>query len=147
MKLCSASFGVETAKRDQSAHGSAEAVEGLGSSVSRSRCERFRDIILSKLEQGLDAQRICLNLVQEHGSDEKYGSVHRFVKSLGIWYAVSPGAFSQGGKYRQQQPVDADGNFEPQGKLCLTQPRAADAAPVAAMTRQPGLPSQGAIPS
>ncbi|WP_373649633.1 hypothetical protein [Schlesneria sp. DSM 10557] len=101
---------------------------------------------MSKLEQGLDAQQICLNLVQEHGSDEKYGSVRRFVKSLGIWYAVSPGAFSQGGKYRQLPPVDADGNFEPQGKLCLIQPRAADAAPVAAMTRQPGLPSQGAIP-
>ena len=51
--------------------------------VSRSRCERFREVILSKLEQGLDSRRIYQDLVEEHGFREKYWSVHRFVKSLG----------------------------------------------------------------
>jgi transposase len=63
--------------------GSAEAVEGNVASVSRSRCEPFRAVILSKLEQGLDSQRIYQDLVEEHGFDEKYWSVRRFVKSLG----------------------------------------------------------------
>ena len=51
--------------------------------VSRSRCERFRAVILSKLEQGLDSQRIYQDLVEEHGFAGKYWSVRRFVKSLG----------------------------------------------------------------
>ena len=41
-------------------------------------------MILSKLEQGLDSQRIFQDLVEEHGFKEKYWSVHRFVKSLGV---------------------------------------------------------------
>lgn len=52
--------------------------------VSRSRCEPFREVILSKLAQGLDSQRIFQDLVEEHGFGEKYWSVHRFVKSLGV---------------------------------------------------------------
>lgn len=63
--------------------GSSESPEGVVPSVSRSRCERFRDVIVSKLEQGLDAQRIYQDLVEEYGFDEKYWSVRRFVKSLG----------------------------------------------------------------
>ena len=55
----------------------------IATPVSRSRCERFREVILSKLEQGLDSQRIYQDLVEEHGFEEKYWSVHRFVKSLG----------------------------------------------------------------
>ena len=51
---------------------------------SRSRCEPFREVILSKLAQGLDSQRIFQDLVEEHGFGEKYWSVHRFVKSLGV---------------------------------------------------------------
>lgn len=63
--------------------GSAESLEATEPPVSRSRCERFREVILSKLEQGLDSQRIYQDLVDEHGFDEKYWSVRRFVKSLG----------------------------------------------------------------
>jgi transposase len=51
--------------------------------VSRSRCAPYREIILAKLDQGLDSQRIYQDLCEEHGFAEKYWSVHRFVKSLG----------------------------------------------------------------
>lgn len=50
---------------------------------SRSRCEPFRAIILAKLEQGLDSQRIFQDLIQEHGFEDKYWSVNRFIRSLG----------------------------------------------------------------
>ncbi len=63
--------------------GSEVASTSGGRPVSRSRCERFREVILSKLEQGLDSQRIYQDLVEEHGFEDKYWSVHRFVKSLG----------------------------------------------------------------
>lgn len=52
---------------------------------SRSRCEPFREVILAKLELGLDCQRIYQDLVAEHGFQDKYWSVHRFVQSLGRW--------------------------------------------------------------
>jgi len=68
--------------------GSAEVLEPTAAPVSRSRCERFREVILSKLEQGLDSQRIYQDLVEEHGFDEKYWSVRRFVKSLGTSSAL-----------------------------------------------------------
>jgi transposase len=48
-----------------------------------SRCEPFRDIILTKLEQGLTAQRIYQDLVGEHGFGGKYSSVRRFARHLG----------------------------------------------------------------
>ena len=51
--------------------------------VSRSRCEPYRDVILAKLELGLDCQRIHQDLVSEHGFQDKYWSVHRFVQQLG----------------------------------------------------------------
>jgi len=43
--------------------------------VSASLCEPFRDVILSKLEQGLDNQRIFQDLVLEYGFSHKYWSV------------------------------------------------------------------------
>lgn len=51
--------------------------------TSRSRCEPYRDVILAKLDQGLDCQRIHQDLVSEHGFQDKYWSVHRFVQQLG----------------------------------------------------------------
>ena len=42
--------------------GSAEAIDATVVPVSRSRCERFREVILSKREQGLDSQRIYQDL-------------------------------------------------------------------------------------
>jgi len=49
---------------------------------SRSRCQPFRRVILDKLEQGLSAQRIFQDLVDEHGFDAEYHSVRRFVAKL-----------------------------------------------------------------
>ena len=68
--------------------GAAEPEREIVGPVSRSRCERFREVILSKLEQGLDSQRIYQDLVEEHGFDEKYWSVRRFVKRLGTSSAL-----------------------------------------------------------
>lgn len=49
---------------------------------TRSRCEPYRTVIVSKLEQGLSAQRIFQDLVSDHGFDDKYHSVRRFVGKL-----------------------------------------------------------------
>ena len=79
----SAPTGSEGANDTKAPTGSPEDEEAVVTAVSRSRCERFREVILSKLEQGLDSQRIYQDLIDEHGFDEKYWSVRRFVKSLG----------------------------------------------------------------
>ena len=50
---------------------------------SRSECERFRPLIIEKLEEGLTAQRIFQDLQEEHGFSGKYSSVRRFVHKLG----------------------------------------------------------------
>jgi transposase len=47
-----------------------------------SLCEPWRDIIVTKLESGLTAQRIYQDLVSEHGFAGKYSSVRRFVRCL-----------------------------------------------------------------
>jgi hypothetical protein len=44
-------------------------------------------VILQKLEQGLSAQRIWQEVVEEHGFGGRYASVKRFVRRLG---KVSP---------------------------------------------------------
>ena len=49
---------------------------------SRSKCAKFHDLIVAKLEQGLTSQRIHQDLVREHGFDDKYHSVRRYVNSL-----------------------------------------------------------------
>jgi transposase len=53
-----------------------------GEETTRSRCEPFREIIQSKLEQGLSAQRIWQDLRDEHGFADGYQSVQRFVQHL-----------------------------------------------------------------
>jgi transposase len=50
---------------------------------SRSRCAAYHDLILAKLESGLDAQRIYQDLVRDHGFQDKYHSVRRYVHWLG----------------------------------------------------------------
>ena len=50
--------------------------------VSRSVCEPYHDEIVRKLEQGLTAQRIWQDLVDEYGFDAKYHSVRRYVAKL-----------------------------------------------------------------
>ncbi len=52
--------------------------------ASRSCCERYRPLILSKLEQGLSGQRIWQDLVAEAGAGISYYSVRRFLRRLGI---------------------------------------------------------------
>lgn len=59
----------------------AKAPTGSGA-VGRSRCEPFRESILAKLDQGLSAQRIYQDLVDEHGFDAQYHSVRRYVAKL-----------------------------------------------------------------
>ncbi|MEN6424139.1 MAG: IS21 family transposase [Phycisphaerales bacterium] len=49
----------------------------------RSACEPYRELVLAKLEQGLSAQRIFQDLVDEHGFKAAYDSVKRFARSLG----------------------------------------------------------------
>ena len=49
---------------------------------SRSQCAKYRDLILSKIEQGLSAQRIYQDLVADHGFTAKYHSVRRYVGNL-----------------------------------------------------------------
>jgi transposase len=49
---------------------------------SRSCCEPFREVIEAKLDQGLSAQRIFQDLVDQHDFSAKYHSVRRFVASL-----------------------------------------------------------------
>ena len=76
--------GLEGSNDTKAPTGSDDVREGAGGPApSRSRCERFREVILSKLEQGLDAQRIYQDLQEEYGFEGQYWSVRRFVKSLG----------------------------------------------------------------
>ncbi len=48
----------------------------LEKECGRSACEPYRQVILEKVEQGLSAQRIYQDLVQE-GSGHEYHSVRR----------------------------------------------------------------------
>lgn len=78
-----APLGSEDSKPAKAPPGSCDVAGGTGSSSlpgSRSACEPFREVILSKLEQGLTAQRIYQDLVSEHGFEAKYHSVRRFVR-------------------------------------------------------------------
>ncbi len=75
--------GSETPNDTKAPTGSEVSEKGIGIGLSRSSCERFREVILSKLEQGLDAQRIYQDLIEEYGFEGKYWSVRRFVKRLG----------------------------------------------------------------
>jgi len=57
-----------------------------GGSAKRGRqshCESYQGIILEKLEQQLNAQRIYQDLIGEHGFTGSYDSVKRFVRRLG----------------------------------------------------------------
>jgi transposase len=52
------------------------------SAGQRSRCEPYRAVILTKLEQGLSAQRLWQDLRSEQGFSDSYQSVQRFVRKL-----------------------------------------------------------------
>jgi transposase len=53
-----------------------------GGSGRTSECERWRDIIQSKCDLGLSAQRIYQDLTTEHSFNGSYFSVRRFVRRL-----------------------------------------------------------------
>jgi transposase len=57
-------------------------------SAGRSGCERYRPLILAKLELGLSAQRIWQDLEAEHQAAVSYYSVRRFVRQLGSGAAL-----------------------------------------------------------
>lgn len=76
--------GSEGSNDTKAPTGSDEPLKRTTVGLSRSCCEPFRDVVLSKLEQGLDAQRIYQDLVEEYRFEGKYWSVRRFVKRLGM---------------------------------------------------------------
>jgi transposase len=49
-----------------------------------SQCAAYHEQIVAKLEQGLSAQRIWQDLVNEHGFRHRYHSVRRYVAKLGV---------------------------------------------------------------
>jgi transposase len=55
---------------------------GSGPPGRLSHCRTYRDIILKKLDKGLQSVRIHQDLVGEHGFTGSYSSVKRFVRSL-----------------------------------------------------------------
>jgi len=72
-------------KLSNDAKASIESADSNGAKAptgSRSQCEPFREQIIQKLNQGLSAQRIFQDLVEEHGFTAKYHSVRRFVSRL-----------------------------------------------------------------
>jgi transposase len=75
--------GCEDSNSTEAPTGSDTEVPPTQNATSRSLCEPFREIILAKLDQGLDSQRIYQDLIQEHGFKHKYWSVNRFIRSLG----------------------------------------------------------------
>lgn len=56
--------------------------EPTSAASSRSKCCEYRDEIIRKLEQGITAQRIWQDLVDEFGFCAKYHSVRRYVAKL-----------------------------------------------------------------
>jgi len=73
---------VETCSPGIPAH-SLSTPDGAGTPAgSRSECEPYRDEIVRKLEQGLTAQRIWQDLIDEFGFAAKYQSVRRYVARL-----------------------------------------------------------------
>ena len=65
-----------------SVQGAVPTPSAAATSQSGSQCAPFRELILVKLEQGLCAQRIWQDLVDEHGFPHQYHSVRRFVSKL-----------------------------------------------------------------
>jgi len=53
-----------------------------GSAGRQSHCAPHQEVILGKLEQGLSAQRIWQDLVEDHHFTDGYQSVQRFVRRL-----------------------------------------------------------------
>ena len=74
--------GVKTCSPSITAHSSSTPGGDEAPAGSRSECEPHRDEIVRKLEQGLTAQRIWQDLIDEYGFAAKYHSVRRYVVRL-----------------------------------------------------------------
>ena len=74
--------GVLERDKRSSVQGEVPAPSTNAASESGSQCAPFRELILVKVEQGLSAQRIWQDLVDEHGFPQQYHSVRRFVSKL-----------------------------------------------------------------
>lgn len=79
----SAPTGSEQPKDTKALTGSGELTADVSNPKSASQCAQFHELILVKLEQGLDATRIYQDLRNDHGFSSKYHSVRRYVAKLG----------------------------------------------------------------
>lgn len=66
----------------------AKATPGSQRGGQPSQCEPFRQIILEKIEQGLEGVRIWQDLRADHGFCASYSSVKRFLRALNISEAL-----------------------------------------------------------
>jgi hypothetical protein len=55
-----------------------------GRTGPKSLCEQYREVITSKLDQGLSSVRIHQDLRSEHSFPRSYHSVRRFIEHLGV---------------------------------------------------------------
>lgn len=88
------------------------AISTAGSAGRRSAAAAYRDVIAGKLDQGLTAQRIFQDLVEEFGYAYSYESVKRFVRGLnrprrpvGV-YPTAPGQEGQIDFFRGAPTLD-----------------------------------------
>jgi transposase len=65
-----------------SEHSAEESKQAKAPIGSRSLCAEFHELILASLQQGLSAQRIYQDLVDDHGFAGQYHSVRRYVAKL-----------------------------------------------------------------
>lgn len=79
----SALTGSDPSKDTKALTGSNDGSTKVEKPQSVSRCAPFHELILSKLEQGLDAMRIYQDLKTDHGFTAMYHSVRRYVAMLG----------------------------------------------------------------
>ena len=80
-----AKYVAELQNRSNAPTGSDDQKEASDSTIRpgpQSECEPFRDLIVTKLERGLSAQRIHQDLVTDHGFTAQYHSVRRFVARM-----------------------------------------------------------------
>lgn len=62
----------------------ANATPGCQRGGQPSQCEPFRQIVLQKINEGLEGVRIWQDLVSEHGFSASYSSVKRFLRALNV---------------------------------------------------------------
>ena len=74
--------GLDAGESSGPSSGSPAKNDDIGAPGRQSHCEAFRKLIRSKLDDGLHAQRIWQDLVDDHDFEHSYESVKRFVAKL-----------------------------------------------------------------